>query len=36
MLVTLWIADKIIEAVEEEKELAGEALRIAKKQCNNE
>jgi transcriptional regulator with XRE-family HTH domain len=34
MLVTLWIADKIIAAVGEEKELAKEAL-IAEKQKNS-
>jgi transcriptional regulator with XRE-family HTH domain len=34
ILITLWIADKRIEAVEEEKELAGEALKITQQIIN--
>ncbi|GHT50982.1 hypothetical protein AGMMS49982_07330 [Bacteroidia bacterium] len=33
-LVTLWLADKIIAAVDDEKELAGEALETAKQTIN--
>jgi transcriptional regulator with XRE-family HTH domain len=33
-LLTLWLADQIIEVVEEEKELSNEVLRIAKENIN--
>ncbi|GHT18252.1 hypothetical protein FACS189429_4430 [Bacteroidia bacterium] len=29
--LTLWIADRILEAIEDEKELAGEALKVVQK-----
>lgn len=32
--LTLWIADRIIEAIEDEKELAGEALKVVQKKIN--
>jgi transcriptional regulator with XRE-family HTH domain len=33
-LVTLWLADKIITAIGDERELAGEALNIAQQKIN--
>ena len=33
-LVTLWLADKIIAAIGEEKELAGKALKVIKQTIN--
>jgi transcriptional regulator with XRE-family HTH domain len=33
-LATLWLADKIIAAIGEEKELAGKAIKIAKKKID--
>ncbi|GHU67341.1 hypothetical protein FACS189413_01950 [Bacteroidia bacterium] len=32
--LTLWVADRILEAIEDEKELAGEALKIVLKKIN--
>ncbi|GHT32428.1 hypothetical protein AGMMS49574_15910 [Bacteroidia bacterium] len=32
--LTLWIADRIIEAIEDEKELVGEALKVVQKKIN--
>ncbi|GHT25387.1 hypothetical protein AGMMS4957_20120 [Bacteroidia bacterium] len=34
--LTLWVADRILEAIEDEKELAGEALNIAKENIKKE
>jgi hypothetical protein len=33
-LLTLWLADKVMEVLDGEKELAGKALDIAKKQIS--
>jgi len=33
-LLTLWLADKVMDVLEDEKELAEEALEIAKKKYN--
>lgn len=34
-LLTLWLANKIMEVLKDEKELAGKALEIAKENSNN-
>jgi transcriptional regulator with XRE-family HTH domain len=33
--LSLWLADRIIEVVEDEKELAGEALKVVQQKINN-